>query len=162
MAKRQGTNNAAGSSKKEAPDTAAQTASAQEAAVQQDPAAAKSPSAEDQAAAAQIFPPQADDLQEGAQAATVAESPNQADIHSAIQNPIQLIVTGAPVAASLENTAPGWLQPTAFFEVLTPFKFRGRVVKPRAWIELPIEEAPLYLAAGVVGDKPRELPDDTE
>lgn len=50
-------------------------------------------------------------------------------------------------------------QPTAIWEVLSPFKFRGSVVKPPAWIELSDEEAKLYQAAGVLGTEPGEVPD---
>lgn len=52
--------------------------------------------------------------------------------------------------------------PTALYEVLTPFKFRGAPVKPPAWIELTAEEAAPYQAAGVLGTEPGEVPEHSE
>ena len=40
------------------------------------------------------------------------------------------------------------------WEVLTPFKFRGLVVKPPQWLHLPVEEAQPYQDAGVLGTEP--------
>ena len=45
-----------------------------------------------------------------------------------------------------------WL--SACFEVLSPFKYDGVVVKPPAWIEMSWEEAQDYQDAGVLGDEP--------
>ncbi|HGM5880638.1 hypothetical protein [Stenotrophomonas forensis] len=45
-----------------------------------------------------------------------------------------------------------WL--SACFEVLSPFKHEGVVVKPPAWIEMGWEEAKAYQDAGVLGDEP--------
>lgn len=45
-----------------------------------------------------------------------------------------------------------WL--SACFEVLSPFKHNGEVVKPPAWIEMGWEEAQDYQDAGVLGDEP--------
>lgn len=42
------------------------------------------------------------------------------------------------------------------FEVLTPFKFRGSVLKPPAWIEMSEDDAAIYQAAGVLGTEPAE------
>lgn len=42
------------------------------------------------------------------------------------------------------------------FEVLTPFKFKGRPVKPPAWIEISEDDAAIYQAAGVLGTEPAE------
>lgn len=54
------------------------------------------------------------------------------------------------------------LAATAMYEVLTPFKFRGAVVKPPVWIELTAEEAAPYHAAGVLGIEPGEVPEHSE
>ncbi|HGM5881351.1 TPA: hypothetical protein ACKP5P_001440 [Stenotrophomonas maltophilia] len=45
-----------------------------------------------------------------------------------------------------------WL--SACFEVLSPFKHNGAVVKPPAWIEMTWDEAEDYQDAGVLGDEP--------
>ena len=37
------------------------------------------------------------------------------------------------------------------FPVLTPFKFRGVIVKPPAFVQMPREEARPYFYAGVIG-----------
>lgn len=54
---------------------------------------------------------------------------------------------------------------TALYEVLRPFKFRGGVVKPPAFVEMTADEAREYQEAGVLGTEPGELPapdaDDT-
>lgn len=42
------------------------------------------------------------------------------------------------------------------FEVLAPFKFRGSVVKPPAWVEISEDGAAIYQAAGVLGTEPAE------
>ncbi|WP_329769057.1 hypothetical protein [Stenotrophomonas maltophilia] len=42
------------------------------------------------------------------------------------------------------------------FEVLAPFKFRGSVLKPPAWIEISEDDAAIYQAAGVLGTDPAE------
>lgn len=42
------------------------------------------------------------------------------------------------------------------FEVLTPFKFRGSVLKPPAWLEISEDDAAIYQAAGVLGTEPAE------
>lgn len=42
------------------------------------------------------------------------------------------------------------------FEVLAPFKFRGSVVKPPAWVEISEDDAAIYQAAGVLGTEPAE------
>lgn len=42
------------------------------------------------------------------------------------------------------------------FEVLTPFKFRGSVLKPPAWIEMSEDDAAMCQAAGVLGTEPAE------
>lgn len=47
---------------------------------------------------------------------------------------------------------------TALFEVLTPFKFQGAVVKPPAWIETTAAEAEEYQDAGVLGTEPGQVP----
>jgi len=47
-----------------------------------------------------------------------------------------------------------WL--SACFEVLSPFKHEGVVVKPPAWIEMTWEEAQAYQDAGVLGDEPAD------
>lgn len=51
---------------------------------------------------------------------------------------------------------------SAIFEVLTPFKFRGVIVKPPEWIELGADEAKPYQAAGVLGTEPGEVPTDDD
>lgn len=73
-------------------------------------------------------------------------------------------VRARPSAAAVEAaakvvTAAAQPQPTALWEVLSPFKFRGATVKPEAWIELTAEEAALYQAAGVLGTEPADVPD---
>lgn len=50
----------------------------------------------------------------------------------------------------------------AIYEVLTPFKFRGLIVKPPEWIELGANEAKPYQAAGVLGTEPGEVPTDDD
>ncbi|ASE52153.1 hypothetical protein CEQ03_04950 [Stenotrophomonas maltophilia] len=42
------------------------------------------------------------------------------------------------------------------FEVLAPFKFRGSVVKPPAWLEISEDDAAIYQAAGVLDTEPAE------
>ncbi|HHA2860816.1 hypothetical protein D7Y57_06115 [Stenotrophomonas maltophilia] len=42
------------------------------------------------------------------------------------------------------------------FEVLAPFKFRGSVRKPPAWIEISEDDAAIYQAAGLLGTEPAE------
>lgn len=51
---------------------------------------------------------------------------------------------------------------SAIYEVLTPFKFRGLIVKPPEWIELGANEAKPYQAAGVLGTEPGEVPTDDD
>lgn len=51
---------------------------------------------------------------------------------------------------------------SAIYEVLTPFKFRGLIVKPPEWIELGATEAKPYQAAGVLGTEPGEVPTDDD
>lgn len=68
----------------------------------------------------------------------------------------------SPDAASLDavtapatSTAGGDDVPSVwFFEVLSPFKHNGAVVKPPAWIEMTWDEAEDYRDAGVLGDEP--------
>jgi hypothetical protein len=84
--------------------------------------------------------------------------------------PIKRVVRAArarPTAAAVEAAAKvvseaAHQEPTAAWEVLSPFKFRGAVVKPPAWIELTAEEAAPYQAAGVLGTEPGEVPDTDE
>ena len=76
-----------------------------------------------------------------------------ADAGHAVQRP------AAVEAAAKVVTAAAQPQPTALWEVLSPFKFRGATVKPEAWIELTAEEAALYQAAGVLGTEPADVPD---
>lgn len=64
-------------------------------------------------------------------------------------------VTTVPVPAA----DPG---ESAIYEVLTPFKFRGLIVKPPEWIELGANEAKPYQAAGVLGTEPGEVPADDD
>ena len=52
-----------------------------------------------------------------------------------------------------------WL--SACFEVLSPFKHEGVVVKPPAWIEMTWEGAQAYQNAGVLGDEPAD-PEELE
>lgn len=47
---------------------------------------------------------------------------------------------------------------TAMYAVLTPFKFRGFIVKPPEFIELTAEGAEPYQVAGVLGTEPHEVP----
>lgn len=54
------------------------------------------------------------------------------------------------------------IPPTALYEVLSPFKLRGAVVKPPVWIELTAEEAAPYQAAGVLGSEPGVAPENPE
>ncbi len=67
----------------------------------------------------------------------------------------------APDAASLDAAAPATATAgdddapsTWCFEVLSPFKYDGVVVKPPAWIEMTWDEAEDYQEAGVLGDEP--------
>ncbi|MGH8039906.1 MAG: hypothetical protein ACREPD_19425 [Stenotrophomonas sp.] len=161
MAKRQSTTTVV-PDKTPTPDPVAQDPSALGVAAQQDAGVGDPASAEQLTAAPQNSAPPRDDLQAGEQLVATAESIGQADSDSANQVTQQMMLADGADVAALANPTPSWLLPTALFEVLTPFKFRGHVVKPPAWIELPIEEAPLYQAAGVLGDEPGELPDDTE
>ncbi|EMT5435345.1 hypothetical protein [Stenotrophomonas maltophilia] len=70
----------------------------------------------------------------------------------------------APDAASLDAAAPATTTAgdddapsTWHFEVLSPFKYDGVVVKPPAWIEMTWDEAEDYQEAGVLGDEPVTL-----
>ncbi len=60
------------------------------------------------------------------------------------------------------DTAPAPGKPSSgsipAWEVLTPFKFKGTVIKPPAWLQLEEEEAKLYQAASVLGTVPAEVP----
>lgn len=67
----------------------------------------------------------------------------------------------APDAASLDAAAPATATAgdddapsTWCFEVLSPFKHNGVVIKPPAWIEMTWDEAEDYQDAGVLGDEP--------
>jgi len=67
----------------------------------------------------------------------------------------------APDAASLDAAAPATATAgdddapsTWCFEVLSPFKHNGVVIKPPAWIEMTWDEAEDYQEAGVLGDEP--------
>ncbi|ASE54594.1 TPA: hypothetical protein UNJ94_000114 [Stenotrophomonas maltophilia] len=70
--------------------------------------------------------------------------------------------TSSPDAASLDAVAAPATSTdgevdapnTWCFEVLSPFKHNGVVVKPPAWIEMTWDEAEDYQDAGVLGDKP--------
>lgn len=67
-----------------------------------------------------------------------------------------------PDAASIETAAAAAASTagnddvpnTWCFEVLSPFKHNGVVVKPPAWIEMTWDEAEDYQDAGVLGDEP--------
>lgn len=81
------------------------------------------------------------------------------------------VIKRARVAPSTEEVAAatkivaaaGAAQPsTAMFEVLTPFKFRGKRVIPPAWLELTDDEAKPYQDEGVLGTEPGEVPTDTD
>lgn len=45
---------------------------------------------------------------------------------------------------------------TAAYEVLTPFKLGGVIVKPPAFVELTADEAAQFQEAGVIADEPGE------
>lgn len=47
-------------------------------------------------------------------------------------------------------------KPDLFYQTLTPFKFRGCVIKPPAFVQMSAEEARPYQAAGVVSDEGAE------
>ncbi|HHA2680141.1 hypothetical protein [Stenotrophomonas maltophilia] len=58
-------------------------------------------------------------------------------------------------AAAATSTAGDHDAPSAWcFEVLSPFKHNGVVVKPPAWIEMTWDDAEDYQDAGVLGDEP--------
>ncbi len=87
---------------------------------------------------------------------------SQADRSAADQGADAEAGVSSPDAASLDavtapatSTVGGDDVPSAwFFEVLSPFKHNGAVVKPPAWIEMTWEEAQAYQDAGVLGDEP--------
>ncbi|ASK91055.1 hypothetical protein Xtri_02810 [Xanthomonas campestris pv. trichodesmae] len=62
---------------------------------------------------------------------------------------------GASITADITEQTP---EARWFYEVLTPFKFRGVIAKPPAWIELSDDEAEPYQLADVLGTEPSELP----
>lgn len=69
--------------------------------------------------------------------------------------------------ATQAQTAPAAsAQPveTATYEVLTPFKLRGELVRPPLWVELSEDEAEELIEAGVIGADPVEpvLSDDAQ
>ncbi|HIE5971646.1 TPA: hypothetical protein ACXN3R_003651 [Stenotrophomonas maltophilia] len=58
-------------------------------------------------------------------------------------------------AASTASTAGEDGAPSTWcFEVLSPFKYDGVIIKPPAWIEMTWDEAEDYQEAGVLGDEP--------
>ncbi|MBH1447192.1 hypothetical protein I5U30_03745 [Stenotrophomonas maltophilia] len=89
---------------------------------------------------------------------------SQADRPAADQSADAEAGVSSPDAASLDAAATNdhsneselsnglWL--SACFEVLSPFKHNGVVVKPPAWIQMTWEEAQDYQDAGVLGDEP--------
>lgn len=56
------------------------------------------------------------------------------------------------------DTNPQNDAPTALYQVLTPFKFRGHVVKPPTFLELTAEQAKPYQDAKVLGTEAGEVP----
>jgi hypothetical protein len=62
---------------------------------------------------------------------------------------------GATVTQDITKQPP---ETRVLYEVLTPFKLRGRIVKPPTWIELSSTEAEPYQRAGVLGTEQGELP----
>lgn len=97
-------------------------------------------SAADGAAVGQLLPaaPEAD------QVAGVETGTSSADA-------VSLDAVAAPATSTDENddASNSWC-----FEVLSPFKHNGVVVKPPAWIQMTWDEAEDYQDAGVLGDEP--------
>ncbi|WP_414616699.1 hypothetical protein [Stenotrophomonas muris] len=87
---------------------------------------------------------------------------SQADRPAADQGADAEAVVSSTDAASLDavtapatSTAGGYDVPSAWlFEVLSPFKHNGVVVKPPAWVPMTWDEAEDYQDAGVLGDEP--------
>ncbi len=75
----------------------------------------------------------------------------QADHPAAVQD---IGTAAAAAAAATSNSSDGEAPNTWCFEVLSPFKHNGVVVKPPAWIEMTWEEAEDYQDAGLLGDEP--------
>lgn len=97
-------------------------------------------SAADGAAVGQLPPaaPEAD------QVARVATGTSSADAVS-----LDAVAAPATSTAGDQDVPNTWC-----FEVLSPFKHNGVVVKPPAWIEMTWEEAEDYQDAGLLGDEP--------
>lgn len=52
--------------------------------------------------------------------------------------------------------------PAVAFEVLSPFKFLGVVLKPPVWVEMTSDEATEYQEAGVLGTEASLVTDDED
>lgn len=65
----------------------------------------------------------------------------------------KVVRSGAATQAAIDANPE-----TALFEVLTPFKFQGAVVKPPSWIEMTAAEAVEFQDAGVLGTGPGQVP----
>lgn len=76
------------------------------------------------------------------------------------KKPIKPKIVRAPRAAQSAPRVDSTTQAsTALYEVLTPFKFRGVILKPPTWIELTEREALPYQEDGVLGTEPADVPD---
>ncbi len=74
---------------------------------------------------------------------------------TAVKKPVVSPRRTAAAAAVQAGTAQAQGE-TAFYEVLTPFKLGGVVVKPPAFVELTADEAAQFQEAGVISDEPGE------
>lgn len=78
---------------------------------------------------------------QGADAEAGASSPDGASLDA--------VTAPATSTAGDDDVPSAWC-----FELLSPFKHNGVVVKPPAWIEMTWDEAEDYQEAGVLGDEP--------